>query len=70
MEYAYNNVFVTIDDERKTISQWCRIYGISPQCVYDRTKRGMPLDLAIVKPVRPYRSNKEVHGRNGDETDR
>jgi hypothetical protein len=47
-----------MDGERKYLSEWCREYGISKQCVYRRLCRGWPIELAIVKPVRRYGHNK------------
>ena len=57
--YSLNNVFVTIGDERRTVSQWCRIYNITPQCVHERHKnQGWDIVTAITKPVRRYGYNK------------
>jgi hypothetical protein len=56
-EYQLHNKFVTIDGARKTVSQWCREYDISPQCVHERVKAGWDIVVAITKPRRRYRYN-------------
>lgn len=37
-----SSLFVTINGFTKTFSQWCRIYGISTACAYQRKRKGLP----------------------------
>lgn len=53
------NRWVTINGETKVLSDWCVIYGIRPQTVYDRIKRGWDIEYAITKPAdKRFDSNK------------
>ena len=39
-----NNVFLTYNNEKKTIAQWARIYNISPSKIKYRYKKGLPFE--------------------------
>lgn len=52
---------IRIDDETKTLSEWCREYRIPKHVVIMRVKRGMDYETAITKPPRRYRSRKREH---------
>lgn len=65
--YRIDNRYVTIGGRRQTISAWCREYGITRQLVYWREKRGMPLELAIVKPVRGWRGRVARDGKEAQD---
>lgn len=42
---------IEIDGETKRLSEWCKIYGITPPAVYYRVKKcGMSYQVAITKP--------------------
>lgn len=48
-----NNRYFEIDGVTKTLSEWCREYGIScVQTVYGRIERGMDIKTALTKPLR------------------
>lgn len=57
-----NTVKVTIDGETHTISQWCRIKGISYSLVKQRRQVGMSLEEAICKPLNKSKSHKKGGG--------
>lgn len=47
-----SNRYFEIDGEIKTLSEWCREYGIScVQSVYGRLNRGMDIKTALTKPM-------------------
>lgn len=46
-----SNRWETVDGETRTISDWCREYGISTQLVNERQKNGMSFEQALKKPV-------------------
>lgn len=46
-----NNSLETIDGDTRTLSEWCSIYGIKPETVRNRQKRGMSLLEALTTPV-------------------
>lgn len=59
------NHFVEINGERKTISQWAREYGIQPDAVYCRIRRGWSEIDAITTPVWKFsRANSYKGGDN------
>lgn len=41
---------VEIDGESRSVSAWCRLFGISTSLVYSRIKRGMDIVEAITRP--------------------
>lgn len=45
------NVYAVINGERKIISEWCRIYGISRYTVSTRMRNGMTPEEAITTPL-------------------
>lgn len=45
------NVFLTFNDETKTISQWARETGISPQRIGQRIKKGWSIENALTIPT-------------------
>ena len=47
-----NNHHVAIDDEIKTLSEWCEIYNINYKTVRDRLKRGWNYKDALTIPVK------------------
>lgn len=46
-----NNVHVTMNNECKTLSEWCELYGINYKTVRDRLKRGWSYEDALTKSV-------------------
>lgn len=40
-----NNVFIDVDGDRRTVSQWARVLGIKPQVIEHRIKQGWLADL-------------------------
>ena len=48
--------YVTINNKTKTITEWCRIYGISPFTVYSRIDRfnWSPVKAIILPPARKH----------------
>lgn len=46
-----SNSLEYLDGEAKTLSEWCKIYGISPETVRARQKRGMSFKDALSSPV-------------------
>jgi len=42
----------TINGTTKTVSEWCRHYGISSSAVYQRLGRGWDIKSALTKPIR------------------
>jgi len=55
-----SNKLIEIDGERKTLTQWARLYHKSHNLILVRMKRGWDVEEAIVTPARKYRDNK--HG--------
>lgn len=47
-----SNRWITINGEPRTVSQWCRYFGIANSTVYSRVARGESLLDAITKPVK------------------
>ena len=45
-----NNVFLEIDGERLTVSQWARRVGLRPNVIQKRLKRGWPAVRAVMEP--------------------
>jgi hypothetical protein len=67
--YNITNVWVTIGDERKIVSEWCKEFGISKQLVNWRVNHGMDLELALLTPVRHWRRRPpEVKGKDATKT--
>lgn len=53
-----NNRYFEIDGVTKTLSEWCREYGIScVQTVYGRLQRGMDIKTALTKPIQKKKSD-------------
>lgn len=46
----YNRLHPEINGERHTITEWCKIYGISTRTYYDRLKKGYDSIAAITTP--------------------
>jgi hypothetical protein len=46
-----NNVFLTVGNETKTISEWSRIVGCKKDLIYSRIKLGWDAKKAIFKPA-------------------
>ena len=46
-----DNIHVTINNETKTVSSWCREYGISRFTVSSRMRSGMSAEKAITTPL-------------------
>jgi hypothetical protein len=45
-----DNVFIELDGERKTVSEWAREYGIDPSTIYRRLKCGWDAEDAVKMP--------------------
>lgn len=45
-----DNVFIELDGERKTVSEWAREYGIEPSTIYRRLKCGWDAEDAVKMP--------------------
>lgn len=57
------NIFVTIDGDTKTVSEWARVYGISLHTIYGRTREGWPIVKAITTPSKGKKNlDFEYHG--------
>ena len=52
------NKYVTINNETKTVSEWCRFYNISNSAVYLRVKNGMSLLDALTTPSKRPKTSK------------
>ena len=52
------NHFVEINGESRTIAEWARIYGISPQTINSRIRKGVSEQDAILIPVNRKRGIK------------
>ena len=52
------NHFVEINGESHTIAEWARIYGISPQTINSRLRKGVSEQDAILIPVNRKRGIK------------
>ena len=50
------NIFVTIGNETKTVSEWARVYKISLHTIYGRTREGWPIEKAITTPSKGKRN--------------
>lgn len=50
--FQYKESHPLINGERHTISEWCKIYNITRNTVYNRMKKGMNLIEAITSPKR------------------
>lgn len=46
-----SNHIVTIENETKTLTEWCEIYDINYQTVQDRIRRGWSESDALTKPI-------------------
>jgi hypothetical protein len=46
-----NSVFMTLDGETRTASQWAAILGISPHVLYNRRRQGWPDSRALTQPT-------------------
>jgi hypothetical protein len=44
-----NNVFFVINGERKTLTQWSRVYGINRQTAFMRLSYGWPIERVLEK---------------------
>lgn len=52
-----NNFFIDINGVSKTLTEWCREYGVSNvQSVYRRIKKGMDVETALTKPMQKKKS--------------
>jgi hypothetical protein len=56
-----NTVFVTFDNERKTLVEWCNLYNINIKTVRDRVKREWDIIKAIRTPVNSKYRRKEYN---------
>ena len=45
-----SNKMLTLNGETKTVTQWARTFGISPECVAQRIKRGISPEVALSHP--------------------
>lgn len=52
-----NTRLVTINEESKSLAQWCLEYGIYPEAVRSRMISGWTIEDAITKPFKPARLN-------------
>lgn len=57
------NHFVSINGVRKTVSQWAKIYGIAPDVVYCRMRRGWNEVDAITVPKWTFNRGKSYAAR-------
>ena len=51
-------VLYTINNETKTLEEWCLDYDISPKTVLRKLKRGLPIEKALIKEVAKKYSSK------------
>jgi hypothetical protein len=42
-------VIIEFNGEKKTITQWSRVFGVANQTIGQRLKRGWPVDIALTK---------------------
>ena len=53
MNNTRRNVFITFNDETKTISEWASKLGFKPSLIRDRLKWGWTIEKALTTPVKP-----------------
>lgn len=53
------NIHATINGEVKTVSEWCRIYGVNYRSVQSRIYKGIEPSIAITTPFRGRESTKK-----------
>lgn len=46
------NVFLELNGERHTVTEWSRIINLSPNVLYGRMKSGWPVEDILTKPLR------------------
>jgi len=49
--HTFNNRYLTVGDETKTIEEWANEIGIKPQKLANRLLRGIPIERAVSSPV-------------------
>lgn len=54
------NVVITIDDETKTLSEWCKYLNLNYSSVQSRLHKGWELKLALTTPIRKSKKNLEI----------
>lgn len=52
------NRYITINNETKSLSEWCRFYNISCSAIYNRIKKGMNLIDALTTPSKRPKTSK------------
>lgn len=55
MNNTRRNVFITFNDETKTISEWASKFGFKPSLIRDRLKWGWTIEKALTTPVKPIK---------------
>lgn len=53
------NIYITIDGVTKTLTQWCRVYGVNPVTANWRIKNGWPSEKAVKEPGNRNRPKNE-----------
>lgn len=53
------NIYITIDGVTKTLTQWCRFYGVNPVTANWRIKNGWPSEKAVKEPGNRNRPKNE-----------
>lgn len=57
------SILITLEGETKTISEWCRHYGINRSVYVSRTKRGWSIEAALTTPADTrYRNKRRAMG--------
>lgn len=55
------NRFITIDGETKTVAQWARVYGVNPDLIHCRIRRGWSEQDAVTVPSWTYSRAHDYH---------
>jgi len=55
---SFTGIYITHNDETKSLHEWVRVYGLDYQVVYDRYKRGIR-GADLFKQPRTYKKRKE-----------
>lgn len=54
-----NNRFITINNETHCVSEWCRLYHLSPGAIYKRVNKGQTFETAILELIKRKSFNRE-----------
>lgn len=55
--------YVTIDGDRRLLTDWAKLYGKSIELIMMRLRRGWSPEMAVTKPARKYRQRGQTCGQ-------